>query len=62
MASAGYSGDSEVDADIQMTMGIAPDSHVLVYDAPNDYTGQTERFYPPCNLSLAGADATVRSG
>jgi kumamolisin len=39
----GYSGDIEVDADIEMTLAIAPDAaHILVYNAPNDYTGQTE--------------------
>jgi len=39
----GYSGDIEVDADIQMSLTIAPDlSHLIVYNAPNDYTGQTE--------------------
>jgi subtilase family serine protease len=37
-----YSGDIEVDADIEMSMTISPDnSHILVYNAPNDYTGQT---------------------
>ncbi|HUB39032.1 MAG TPA: S53 family peptidase [Streptosporangiaceae bacterium] len=39
----GYSGDIEVDADIQMSLTIAPDlRHLIVYNAPNDYTGQTE--------------------
>ena len=39
----GYSSDIEVDADIQMSLTIAPDlSHLIVYNAPNDYTGQTE--------------------
>jgi subtilase family serine protease len=39
----GYSGDIEVDADIEMTLAISPDArHVLVYNAPNDFTGQTE--------------------
>jgi kumamolisin len=39
----GYSGDIEVDADIEMQLAIAPDArHVLVYNAPNDETGQTE--------------------
>jgi kumamolisin len=38
-----YAGDVEVDADIEMELAIAPDaSHLLVYNAPNDYTGQTE--------------------
>ncbi len=38
-----YSGDIEVDADIEMSLTVAPDgSSVLVYNAPNDYTGQTE--------------------
>ncbi len=39
----GYAGDIEVDADIEMTLAISPAAkHILVYNAPNDYTGQTE--------------------
>lgn len=38
----GYSGDTEVDADIETTLAIAKDANVIVYNAPNDYTGQTE--------------------
>jgi subtilase family serine protease len=39
----GYSGDIEVDADIEMQLALAPAArHLLVYNAPNDYTGQTE--------------------
>jgi subtilase family serine protease len=39
----GYSSDIEVDADIEIELAVAPDvSHLIVYDAPNDYTGQTE--------------------
>jgi subtilase family serine protease len=39
----GYNGDVEVDADIEMTLAIAPAvRHLIVYNAPNDYTGQTE--------------------
>ena len=39
----GYAGDIEVDADIEMTLAISPDArNVIVYNAPNDYTGQTE--------------------
>jgi len=39
----GYSGDIEVDADIQTQLTISPDvRHLLVYNAPNDFTGQTE--------------------
>jgi subtilase family serine protease len=39
----GYSNDVEVDADIEMTLAVAPDvSHLIVYNAPNDETGQTE--------------------
>jgi kumamolisin len=38
----GYSGDIEVDADIEMTLDIAPAvRHLIVYNAPNDETGQT---------------------
>lgn len=38
-----YSGDIEVDADIEQTLSIAPAARdVLVYNAPNDFTGQTE--------------------
>ncbi|HWG01569.1 MAG TPA: S53 family peptidase [Trebonia sp.] len=38
----GYSGDIEVDADIEQEMAVAPDARVYVYNAPNDETGQTE--------------------
>ncbi|MDA8330714.1 MAG: S53 family peptidase [Candidatus Dormibacteraeota bacterium] len=39
----GYGGDIEVEADIEQQLAIAPDiSRILVYNAPNDYTGQTE--------------------
>jgi subtilase family serine protease len=42
-ANQAYAGDIEVDADIEMSLAIAPDvSHLLVYNAPNDETGQTE--------------------
>ena len=39
----GYGGDIEVEADIEQDLTIAPDTNnVLVYNAPNDFTGQTE--------------------
>jgi len=39
----GYAGDIEVDADIETQLAIAPDvRHLIVYNAPNDFTGQTE--------------------
>jgi subtilase family serine protease len=39
----GYAGDIEVDADIEMQLTVAPDvRHLIVYNAPNDFTGQTE--------------------
>jgi subtilase family serine protease len=39
----GYSGDIEVDADIEAQLSMAPAArHIYVYNAPNDYTGQTE--------------------
>jgi subtilase family serine protease len=39
----GYNGDIEVDADIEETLAVAPDvRHLIVYNAPNDETGQTE--------------------
>ncbi len=38
----GYAGDIEVDADIETTLAVARDASVIVYNAPNDYTGQTE--------------------
>jgi subtilase family serine protease len=38
----GFSGDIEVDADIEMQLAIAPAvNNVVVYNAPNDFTGQT---------------------
>jgi subtilase family serine protease len=39
---SGYYGDVEVDLDIEAQLAIAPNArHILVYNAPNDYTGQT---------------------
>ena len=38
----GYAGDTEVDADIETTLAVAKDANLIVYNAPNDYTGQTE--------------------
>jgi kumamolisin len=39
----GYGGDIEVEADIEQDLTIAPDANsILVYNAPNDETGQTE--------------------
>jgi subtilase family serine protease len=39
----GYGGDDEVEADIEQDLSVAPDTDsVLVYNAPNDVTGQTE--------------------
>jgi subtilase family serine protease len=39
----GYSNDVEVDADIETSLAVAPDvNHLIVYNAPNDDTGQTE--------------------
>ncbi|HEY7042519.1 MAG TPA: S53 family peptidase, partial [Nocardioidaceae bacterium] len=39
----GYAGDIEVVADIQMELAMAPAvRHLIVYNAPNDFTGQTE--------------------
>jgi subtilase family serine protease len=41
-ASEAYAGDIEVDADIETQLTIAPDvRHLIVYNAPNDSTGQT---------------------
>jgi subtilase family serine protease len=38
----GYAGDIEVDADIQMQIAMSPaNKHIVVYNAPNDFTGQT---------------------
>ncbi len=38
----GYAGDIEVDADIETQLTISPDaSRIIVYNAPNDETGQT---------------------
>jgi kumamolisin len=38
----GYAGDIEVDADIETQLTIAPDAaRIIVYNAPNDETGQT---------------------
>jgi kumamolisin len=39
----GFAGDVEVDADIEMQLALSPAvKHLIVYNAPNDFTGQTE--------------------
>jgi subtilase family serine protease len=39
----GYGGDDEVEADIEQDLSVAPNANsILVYNAPNDFTGQTE--------------------
>jgi kumamolisin len=39
----GYAGDIEVDADIEIQLAVAPAvRHLYVYNAPNDFSGQTE--------------------
>jgi subtilase family serine protease len=39
----GYAGDIEVDADLEIQLALSPKAdHFLVYNAPNDYSGQTE--------------------
>jgi subtilase family serine protease len=39
----GYAADLEVNLDIETELAIAPGlKHLIVYNAPNDYTGQTE--------------------
>jgi subtilase family serine protease len=38
----GFAGDIEVDADIETQLAISPSvRHLVVYNAPNDFTGQT---------------------
>ena len=55
----GYSGDIEVDADIEMQLAIAPAvRHLIVYNAPNDFTGQTELDE---YTAIAKANAAARS-
>ena len=52
----GYSGDIEVDADIEMQLAISPNAkHILVYNAPNDFSGQTtlDEFTKIANDNLA---------
>jgi len=39
----GYAGDIEVDADIETQLAMSPDvRNLIVYNAPNDFSGQTE--------------------
>jgi kumamolisin len=42
-ANQAFAGDIEVDADIEQQLTMSPDAaHIMVYNAPNDETGQTE--------------------
>jgi subtilase family serine protease len=57
----GYGGDIEVEADIEQDLSIAPDtSHVLVYNAPNDETGQTslDEYATIANQDVADSIST----
>jgi subtilase family serine protease len=57
----GYAGDIEVDADIEMQLTISPNaSHLIVYNAPNDFTGQTE-LDEYTAIAKANAAASVSS-
>jgi len=39
----GYSGDVEAELDIERVLAVAPDvAKIMIYDSPNDTTGQTE--------------------
>jgi subtilase family serine protease len=57
----GYGGDDEVEADIEQDLAVAPDaSSVLVYNAPNDETGQTEldQYSAIANQDIADSIST----
>lgn len=62
----GYAGDIEVDADIEMTLAVAPSvRHIVVYNAPNDQTGQSlftssgDSGAFGCLLTDGGTDAVI---
>jgi len=57
---ADYSGDIEVDADIEQELAVAKDAHVYVYDAPNDETGQTslDEYVKIANQDVAATVST----
>jgi subtilase family serine protease len=55
-AGNGYLGDVEGDLDIQRVLAVAPDAKIVVYQAPNDTTGQTN-----LDVYTAAADADVAS-
>jgi len=57
----GYGGDDEVEADIEQDLAVAPDANsVLVYNAPNDETGQTEldQYSAIANQDIADSIST----
>jgi subtilase family serine protease len=57
----GYGGDVEVEADIEQDLTIAPDANrFLVYNAPNDETGQTEldEYATIANQNIADSIST----
>jgi subtilase family serine protease len=54
----GYAGDVEVNADIEVQLALSPNvKHLTVYNAPNDFTGQTEldEYSAIANLDRAGS-------
>jgi subtilase family serine protease len=63
--SADYSGDIEVEADIETQIAIAPQiDRVLVYNAPNDFNGTTEvnEYYRIASDDLADSISTSWGG
>jgi subtilase family serine protease len=57
----GYGGDIEAEADIEQDLTIAPDTNsVLVYNAPNDETGQTalDEYATIANQDIADSIST----
>ncbi len=59
--SADYSGDVEVEADIEMQLALAPKiDRILVYNAPNDFNGTTEvnEYYRIASDDLADSIST----
>jgi subtilase family serine protease len=57
----GYGGDIEAQADIEQDLAVAPDTNaVLVYNAPNDVTGQTslDEYATIANQDIADSIST----
>jgi kumamolisin len=57
-APSNASGSGETDLDVEQSGGIAPDAHVVVYQAPNSDSGFADAFFTAASQNIAGSVST----